>query len=101
MAFEVYKPRGEKAGKAPLVSLSKSSIVLNKISREKLNADSIELAFDNDTNTIRIKASPDGQTLKKTKVFAKGFFNHFGINKKGKFQANYDENENALFVELK
>jgi hypothetical protein len=101
MSFEVYKPRGEKADKIPLVSLSKNSIVLNKTSREKLNAESIELAFDSDTNTIRIVGSADGQTLKKTKVFAKGFFNHFGINKKGKFQANYDETENALFVELK
>jgi hypothetical protein len=101
MAFEVYKPRGEKVDKIPLVSLSKNSIVLNKTSREKLNAESIELAYDGDTNMIRIKSSPDGQTLKKTKVFAKGFFNHFGISKKGKFAANYDEAENALFVELK
>ncbi|TEB16490.1 hypothetical protein Psfp_01321 [Pelotomaculum sp. FP] len=101
MAFEVYKPRGEKVNKIPLVSLSKNSIVLNKTSREKLNATSIELAFDKDTNTLRIKESADGQTLKKTKVFAKGFFNYFGINKKGKFPANYDETENALFVELK
>ena len=98
--FEIYKPRGEKPGKVPLVSLSKNSIVLNKTSREKLNAENIELAFDKDTNTLRIKASPDGQILRKTKMFAKGFFNHFGISKKGKFTASYDEEENALFVEL-
>lgn len=98
--FEIYKPRSEKAEKTPLVSLSKNSIVLNKTSREKLNAENIELAFDRDTNTLRIKASPDGQTLKKTKMFARGFFNHFGINQKGKFPARYDEVENALYVEL-
>jgi hypothetical protein len=98
--FEVYKPRSEKVEKTPLISLSKNSIVLNKTSREKLNAESIELAFDRDTNTLRIKASPDGQTLKKTKMFARGFFNHFGINKKGKFPARYDEEENALYVNL-
>ena len=98
--FEIYKPRSEKIGKLPLVSLSKNSIVLNKTSREKLNAENIELAFDKDTSTLRIKASPDGQTLRKTKMFARGFFNYFGINKKGKFSASYDEEENALFVNL-
>jgi hypothetical protein len=100
MAFEVYKPRGEKAGKVPLVSLSKNSIVLNKISREKLQAENVELAFDDDTNTIRIKASGEGQTVKKTKVFARGFFNHFGINKKGRYEARFEEEENALYVNL-
>lgn len=100
MAFEVYKPRGEKVGKLPLVSLSKNSIVLNKISREKLKADNVELAFDNETNTIRIKAATDGQTVKKTKVFARGFFNHFGINKKGRYEARFEEEERALYVNL-
>lgn len=100
MAFEVYKPRGEKAEKLPLVSLSKNSIVLNKTAREKLQAENVELAFDRETNTIRIRSSKDGQIIKKTKVFARGFFNHFGIDKKGKFTARYSEDENALYVNL-
>lgn len=100
MAFEIYKPRGEKTGKLPLVSISKNSIVLNKTSREKLKADNVELAFDRETNTIRIRASKDGQIVKKTKVFARGFFNHFGIDKKGRFTAQYEEDENALYVNL-
>lgn len=100
MAFEVYKPRGEKAGKLPLVTLSKNSIVLNKVSREKLNADKIELAYDRETNVIRISASEGGQTMKKTKLFAKGFYNHFNISKKGKFGAEYKQEENALYVDL-
>lgn len=100
MAFEVYKPRGERAGKLALVTLSKNSIVLNKIAREKLNADSLEMAYDRDANMIRIGASKDGQVMKKTKVFAKGFFNHFDINKKGKFTAEYNQDENALYVDL-
>lgn len=100
MAFEVYKPRGEKVGKLPLVSLSKNSIVLNKTAREKLKAENVELAFDRETNTIRIRASKDGQIVKKTKVFARGFFNHFGLDKKGRFTASYEENENALYVDL-
>lgn len=100
MSFEIYKPRGEKIKKEIIVSLSKNSIVLNKHAREKLQAQKIELAYDKDTNTLRITASDDGQTLKKTKTFARGFFNHFGIDKKGKFTGRYDENENALYVDI-
>lgn len=100
MAFEVYKPRGEKASKAPLVTLSKNSIVLNKDARLKLNAEKVELAFDSDNRTIRVKASEDGQNIKKTKLFARGFYNHFNINVTGKYKAEYNENENALYVDL-
>ena len=100
MAFEIYKPRGEKNQKVIIVSLSKNSVVLNKQAREKIQAEKIELAYDKDTNTIRIKASEDGQMLKKTKTFAKGFFNQFGIDKKGKFTGTYDEIEKALFVDI-
>jgi hypothetical protein len=97
MAFEIYKPRVKREEKS-IVSLSKNSIVLNKIAREKLNASSIELAYDRDTNLIRIKHSEDGQTVKKTKVFARGFFNQFNITKKGRFAAEFEEG--ALFVDL-
>lgn len=101
MAFEVYQPRGEKAEKLPLVSLSKNSLVMNNKAREKLNKpENIELAFDKSSNTIRIKPSNNGLSVKKTKVFAKGFFNHFNINQKGRFAATYDENENVLYVNI-
>lgn len=91
-----------KAEKPPLVIFSKNSIVLNKPAREKLgNTNQIELAYDKESNLIRIKAvSEGGQVLKKTKVFAKGFFNHFGIDKRGKFPARYDENDKALYAKL-
>lgn len=101
MAFEIYKPRGERAEKAPLVSISKNSLVMNNAARSKINnPENIELAFDKDSNTIRIKPSSDGLTVKKTKVFVKGFLNYFDINKKGKYAVTYDENENALLVNL-
>ncbi len=100
MAFEVYKPRGERITKLPLVSFSKNSIVLSKVARHKLNTESVELAFDRDAKIIRIKASEEGQNVKKTKLFARGFFNNFDLNLKGKYKADYDENENALFVDL-
>jgi len=100
MAFEVYKPRGEKMEKIPLVSLSKNSIVLNKTSREKLQTENVELAYDRETKTIRIKAVAEGQVIRKTKLFARGFFKHFGINEKGKFPAEYNAEESALYVKL-
>ncbi len=100
MAFEIYKPRGERVPKLPLVTLSKNSIVLNKHAREKLNTEKVELAYDDDTNTIRIRATQDGQNIKKTKVFSRGFFNHFNILTKGKFKAKYDDMLNALLVDL-
>lgn len=102
MAFEVYKLRGEKSEKPPLVTLSKNSIVINKPAREKLGeVEQVQLAYDKDSKIIRIKAVDEGgQNLKKTKVFAKGFFNYFDLNKTGKFVANYDEKDNALYVRL-
>lgn len=100
MAFEVYKPRGGRNKRVPVISLSKSSIVLNSAAREKLNSSNIELAFDRGSSTVRIKASENGMPLKKTKVFGKGFFNQFGISKRGKFKAEFDPNERALYVDL-
>lgn len=101
MVFEIYKPRGERKEKPSLISISKNSLVMNNKAREKLNnPTNIELAFDRETNIIRIRPSSDGLTVKKTKVFAKGFFNHFGISKKGKFIAEYNENDHALYADI-
>lgn len=101
MGFEVYRPRGEKQEKAPIVSLSKTSIVLNNVAREKLGTNRIELAFDPDNKTIRIRAVEEGgMEIRKTKVFGKGFFNQFGIMKKGKFEARFEPDENALYVKI-
>lgn len=102
MAFEVYvpkkkKPRGEPQ---PIISLSKNSIVLNKIARKKLPAECFELAFDPQKRIIRIKPNRDGISMKKTKVYARGFFKHFNIDYKGRFLADFRPEENALFVEL-
>lgn len=90
MSFEVYTPRRgggksvARAKKVPVVRLSKTSLVLNKWAREALGSQSIELAYDAETNTIRI--APNGSIpLKKTKVFAKGFFNAFSIKMSGSF----------------
>ncbi|MFZ5597811.1 MAG: hypothetical protein ACOY31_12460 [Bacillota bacterium] len=101
MAFEVYRPRGEKQEKAPIVSLSKTSIVLNNVAREKLASNRIELAYDHDTKTIRIRAvESGGMEVRKTKVFGKGFFNQFKINQKGKYEARFEPEERSLYVKI-
>jgi len=101
MTFEVYKPRLEKAEKAPIISFSKSSIVLNNVAREKLNSQHVELAYDGDEKTVRIRAVDDGgMQIKKTKVFGKGFFKHFNINPRGKCESRFDENERAFYVHI-
>ncbi|HBV98049.1 MAG: hypothetical protein JL50_00920 [Peptococcaceae bacterium BICA1-7] len=101
MSFEVYRPRGERAEKKPVVSLSKTSVVLNNVAREKLGSSRVELAYDKQSNVIRIKGATEGGIeLKKTKMFGKGFFNKFGITQKGKFEAEYNPDEDALYVKL-
>ncbi len=101
MSFEVYKPRGEKPEKMPIVSLSKTSVVLNTVARDKLKTDRIELAYDSENKIIRIRAVDEGgMEIKKTKVFGKGFFNHFNIDLKGKFEAKFNPEERSLYVNI-
>jgi hypothetical protein len=104
MAFEIYHPRMRaKEGPKPIVRLSKSSLVLNKVAREALaSPEYVELAFDKDTNSIciRLSAKPEGIALKKTKILAKGFFDYFNIKTQGNYFASYDPGENALLVSI-
>jgi hypothetical protein len=104
MPFEVYRPRAsKKEGPKPVVRLSKSSLVLNKVAREKLNMpEYLELAYEKKTRTIRIKPADksSGIALKKTKVFAKGFFNNFKIKSTGTYDAQYEPEKNEIYVKL-
>jgi len=104
MAFEIYSPRMRaKEDPKPMVRLSKSSLVLNKVARETLKSlEYVELAFDKDTRSICIRpsAKPDGIALKKTKILAKGFFDYFDIKAQGNYFANYDPGENAILVSI-
>ncbi len=97
MSFEVYKPRFEKEA---TVAISKNHLTLNKKLAEKFDTEYVELAFDKDTNTIRIKASDNenGLILNKNKIGARGFFKHFNIQQKGKYNAVFNENEKAIYV---
>ncbi len=102
--FEVYAPRSREAKKKdiPEIKISKQSIVLNKKARSLVQAERLELAYDKESKTIRLKRSvEDGINVKKTKVYAKGFLEHFNIQEKGRFTADYKETENALYVKVK
>lgn len=97
MSFEVYKPRFEKEA---TVAISKNHLTLNKKLVDRFDTEYVELAFDKDTKTIRIKASDsdNGLILNRNKIGARGFFKHFNIQQKGKYNAVYNENENAVYV---
>lgn len=99
MAFEVYKPNNDKDY---VVAISKNHLTLNKILTAKLNPSYVQLAYEPDTKTIRIKLSGDenGLIVNKNKIGARGFFKHFNIQNKGKYNATYDENEKAVFIRL-
>ena len=97
MSFEVYKPRFEKDA---TVAISKNHLTLNKKLVDRFDTEYVELAFDKDTKTIRIKASSsdNGLILNRNKIGARGFFKHFNIQQKGKYNAVFNENENAVYV---
>ncbi|HUW63855.1 MAG TPA: hypothetical protein VMW83_04015 [Spirochaetia bacterium] len=102
MSFQVYTPRGKRKSteveKRPSIRLSKTSIVLNKWAREALGpTEAVELAYDAESKVIRISISGH-IPLKKTKIFAKGFFSRFGITFKGKIPA--EVKDGLIFAQL-
>jgi hypothetical protein len=95
--------RGTNNAPKPVVRLSKLSLVLNKVARGQLNnPEYLELAFDKETGSIRIKPADKagGVQVKKTKVYAKGFFEGFKISEIGNYFADYKAEENALYVKM-
>jgi hypothetical protein len=105
LAFEIYIPHrggGRTVGvsrdrKSPAIRLSKNSLVINKWAREFFRAANIELAFDPETNTIRI--GPGGTLkLENSRVQAKDFFKAFGITSVGMFPVEVENGH--LFAKL-
>lgn len=84
----------------PIVVLTKKYILLNRVSIENLNTEKIELAFNYDTNMIRMMASNNGLSIKDTRLFSKGFFNYFRIKEQGMYIATFNQNDKALYVDL-
>ncbi len=99
MAFEVYRPRSSSEN---LVSITKHHIRLGNKMANKLNGDQVEVAYDKDTNILRIRdTDEDGMKITKNKIGARGILNYFDINvTKGNFVAEYSPKDNAVYVNL-
>ncbi|AGL01102.1 hypothetical protein [Desulfoscipio gibsoniae] len=99
MAFEVYIPRSSGEN---LVSITKHHIRLGNKMADKLNGDQVEVAYDKDTNKLRIRGVDEGGIkVTKNKIGARGIFNYFDIDVlKGSFVAEYDQEDNAVYVDL-
>ncbi|SFR07777.1 hypothetical protein [Desulfoscipio geothermicus] len=100
MGFEVYRPRSSREN---VVALTKHHIRLGRKLADKLNTDRVEVAYDKDTKQLRVKGVKEGgMMLNKNKIGARGIFKYFNIeDKKGNFAAEYNEKENAIYVNLK
>lgn len=100
MAFEVYKPR---SSKEDVVAFTKHHIRLGVKLADKLSGDRVEVAYDRDTQQLRIKAVEDGGLLlNNNKIGARGIFKFFDLEgKKGNFEARFDPQEAAIFVNMK
>jgi len=99
MAFEVYRPRSSSEN---MVSITKHHIRLGNTLADKIKGERVEVAYDKDTNKMRImEVAEGGMKISNGKIGASGVFKFFDIqNKKGSFKAEFNETENAIFVQL-
>lgn len=99
MAFEVYKPRIKKGN---VISLTKNHIVMKPDMIEKLDSNSVELAYDREKSIIRISpAEPEtGFSINKNKIGARGFFKYFEIDSKGKYPIKFEEEEKVILIDI-
>jgi len=98
MAFEVYVPR---AANDNAVTLTKHHIRIGNKLLGRLKGDKLEVAYDVETNKIRIKGTDGpGLTVAKNKVGARGIFTYFNLDLKGRYEADFDEKQKAIYVDL-
>lgn len=99
MVFEVYKPRSSNDNK---VSITKHHIRLGNKLASNLSGDQVEVAYDKESNMLRIKVTDEGgMKLNKNKIGSSGIFKYFNIeDKKGSFRAEFDKKDNSIFVDL-
>lgn len=100
MAFEVYRSRAKTNNNE--VRLSKSTLSLNTDIVEKFKSGRVELAYDRESKILKITPASEDQgiVLTKNRITIKGFLNDFGIDSKGKFPYEYNEEDRAVYVEL-
>jgi len=99
VSFEVYRPRSSSEN---LVSITKHHIRLGHKMAEQLNGDKVEVAYDKETNKLRIRnAEEDGLKMTNNKIGARGILNYFDISiVKGNFAAEFNPEDNAVYVDL-
>lgn len=100
MAFVEYNPaKGNlRPGSA---KLTKTHLILSDDMQQKLNSTHVKLAYDPDTQFIRLQPSEDsGLKMVDGKIQSKGFTKFFNINKRGVFDAQWKEEEKAVYIKL-
>ena len=101
MAFIEYNPtRGGLRPKS--AKLTKTHLILSPDLHEKTGENNISIAYDPDDKILKLTPVESGG-LKVTdgKLQSKGFVNFFDIDKKGLFDAEWDENEGAIFIKVR
>lgn len=99
MAFEVYRPRSTSEN---IVAITKHHIRLGTKIADQLKSDQVEVAYDKDTNILRIRSvDKGGMKITKNKIGARGVLNYFDLHLvKGNFAAEYNSEESAVYVDL-
>jgi hypothetical protein len=101
MAFIEYKPI--KGGLMPKsAKLTKTHLILSPNLHKKLGNNKAIVAYDSDDEVLKLTPTESGG-LKVTegKIQSKGFVSFFGIDKKGTFNAEWDDKQGAIFINLK
>lgn len=99
LVYDVYQPRSSREN---LVALTKHHIRLSKKLIDKLGYERVEVAYNKKDNKLRIRGLAEGGLiLNKNKIGARGIFKYFDLEgKKGSYAAEYNEQEQAIFVDL-
>lgn len=102
--FEIIAPEAKKTANKPFrfwIKLSKSSITVSQTLKNALG-ETIQLAFNKGTRTIRIKSTDQEPLFNcKTKINAKKFFNDYGINiEEPKKCEAIEGNDKAYYVKI-
>lgn len=100
MTFKVYKPHF--LGNTNSASLNKSQIVISPDLVDCIvDTKFVELAYDDETDTIRITPAEHGIKIYNGKIGAIGFFRNFRIKTIGQFDAKYSYEDKCIYIMLK
>ncbi|KJS12248.1 MAG: hypothetical protein VR67_09975 [Peptococcaceae bacterium BRH_c8a] len=98
MTFEVYVPRSNDAN---VVTITKHHIRIGNKLLGKIKGDRVEIAYDRDSNKLRIRGLDEGGLiLSGNKIGATGVFKYFELDERGNFQAEFNDKDNSIHVDL-